>query len=270
VLPLQTELDYKTSTTSPTVGTLADSKAEYRRPFAVAYLPDQNRYCFLDKISSRLAAVLAPKAGGFAFSCSVRMHDDHCAVILDVSGANQHVLAKSDYTASEAAGVAALSWPACIDWKKIYVTVFVEFDQFAEAKWPETSLSTDADQVRRLVIDCPKMRLDYLAPSTIIDVDEAGQAVTTAGGYVRDNRDRLKDIARGAYEWYGRKRQTIEYVRKNLVSDVQVGTLITKVGSENDPQEVNTVVTQMTYDLRAGTVAVKTQFGELDIKSRYV
>lgn len=274
VLPLLTENDYSTSTTSPTVGTLADSKAEYRRPFAVGY-DGTSRYYFLDKIGAGggPTRATADKVGPFAVS--VRMHDDHCAVILDVNGAGQHAIAKNDFTAAEGTRADAghgeeATFSPVFNWKQIHVTVFVEFDQYAEQKYPDTQLTTDADQVRRLIIDVPKMRLDYLAPSTIVGLDNAGLVIEATGGYVRDDRDRLKDIARAAYAWYGQERQTVEFVKKNLVSDLDIGTLITKVGSSADPQTVNTVVTQMSYDLLAGTVAVKTQFGELDLAFRYV
>lgn len=267
-LPLLSEVDYHTSVTSPTVGTLANSKAEYRRPFALVYDPDKNKYYFLDKLGSGGGPTIAPESDGVHFSVNVRMHDDHCALILDVSGSDQHMIAKNDFTGAE--GSEAPPASPVFDWKKIYATIFLELDQYAEQKWPATQPTTDADQFKRLILNVPNARLDYLPASTIIGVDEAGQPITSAGGYVRDDRPRLKDLARTAYAWYGQKRQALEFVQQDLVSDLAIGTLLTEVGSYNDPLEINSVVTQQTYDLIAGTVEIKTQFAELDLKERFV
>jgi hypothetical protein len=162
--------------------------------------------------------------------------------------------------------VDASDYEAALSWQDIEVTIFAEFDQRVEAKWPLGVLATDSDAIKELIIDVPNARLDYLAPDAFIGIDDAGQVIVSTGGYVRDDRALLKDIARSAFQWYGQTRQALSVSRHFLIPDVALGTLVTFVGDAADLEEVNSVVTSQTFDLLAGTVSTQTQFAQLDLR----
>jgi sirohydrochlorin ferrochelatase len=112
----------------------------------------------------------------------------------------------------------------------------------------------------------------------VVGVNDAGALEETDGGFVRDDRELLKDVARSAYEWYGQTRRAMTVVIHDLVArvkraepdpptgalytDLRIGVLITRLGAE--PTDVNSVVTKLAFDLRQGTITVTTQYAEFD------
>jgi len=92
----------------------------------------------------------------------------------------------------------------------------------------------------------------------------AGAVVKTNGGFVRDDRERLADIARMAFSWYGQTRRILNLSFRGIVSGFELGQLITAVGSGETAQAVNTAITAISYDLKGGRTTISTQFGELD------
>lgn len=264
VLPLLTERDYA-DVDAVTSEELTKSKPEFRRPFALIYDNSATRYYALDRMAMGGApGANLPTSAGREYSAHIRMQDDAFGIIIDVAGRPQHAIASTDFTAADAVDEA--DYEADLPWQAIYATVFAEFDQHVQAQWPIVALATDADVIKELIIDCPNMRLDYLTPGALVGITADGDATPTAGGYVIDDRELLKDIARSAYQWYGQTRQALSVVRHFLIPDVSLGTLVTFVGDAADLEEVNSVVTQQTFDLLAGTVATQTQFAQLDLR----
>jgi hypothetical protein len=263
-LPLLTERDYA-NVAAITSEELTKSKPEYLRPFALIYDNSASRYYYTDRMAHGGALVDdLPTSSGRDYSAHLRMQDDAFGIIVDVSGRPQHAIASTDFTPADA--VDTSDFEADLPWQTINATVFAEFDQHVEAKWPLVPLTTDADAIKELIIHCPNMRLDYLTPGTNIGIDSAGSALATAGGYVRDDRTLLKDIARSAFQWYGQTRQALSVVRHYLVPDVNLGTLVTFVGDAADLEEVNSVVTSQTFNVAEGTISTQTQFAQLDLR----
>lgn len=259
-LPLVTEVNYAT-VASLTTEALADDRHETLRPFAIIY--DGSRYYYIDRLSQGSAIDDDLEAGGREWSASLQMQDDALGYILNVSGGPQHKLAPNEYVAADPVDTADFN--SDLPWQNVYVTVFCEFDQHVEQKWPTAVPTTDTDALRELTVMVPKARLDYLTPGTIIGINNAGQTLTTTGGYIQDDRTWLKDVARTAFEWYGQTRQAVSGTQHNLITSFEVGTLITFIGSLAGLVEVNSVITSLTFDLLGGSVSVQTQFGELDL-----
>lgn len=265
-LPLLIESDY-TTVASITSESLVGSKPEYRLPFAVAFRSAESgtetdsRYYALDRLPQGGWKALL-ESGGRHYSASLRMQDDAPGIVIGVHGFPQHAIARAEFVATDDAD--ATDYEADFDWKDIFATVFLEFDQRLEYRYPEV-LTTETDAVRELIINVPNARLDYLTPGTVIGLDAAGALITTDGGYVRDDRERLKDIAVAASHWYGVKRRSIEAVAHDLRTTFQLGDLIPFVGDPATPVEVNSVITSMMFDLLAGTITFRTQFAELDL-----
>lgn len=62
---------------------------------------------------------------------------------------------------------------------------------------------------------------------------------TDTGGYIRDDRPKLKQIARMAYEWYGKLRQSIQFSTSLVNKVVQIGDLIVSIGDPDLAGDVN-------------------------------
>jgi hypothetical protein len=260
-LPLRTDYDYTTvEDFEATSLTITSSQPNYLRPFAVGKIG--SLYYRMDDPGAGKATAETLKDGGRSWAASIRIQDDCPGLFIDVHGAPQHIIAEDEFTPADTDDEEDAD--AQMDWKDIACTVFCEFDQHVEARYPSEELTTEADQVRELLIERPEYRLDYLTPNTVIGIDDAGALIQTDGGYVRDDRAAMQDIARSAYAWYGQTRKALTIVQNNLVCDHQVGELITSIGTAESPIEVNSVITKMFYDLRAGTVTVTTQYAELD------
>lgn len=273
-LPLLTDHDYIVVDEADTTDqTIDNSFPEYLRPFAVIAVEKEDeskRYYYLDRMPRGAINDTTTEGfaatGGYGFSASIQMQDHVPGIIIDISGKPQHAIAIEEFIST--ADVDADDYPAEADWKDILVTVFAEFDQHVEMRFPEEALTTDTDVVRELVIDVPNARLDYLAPQTVIGIDADGQLIETDGGYVRDDREKLADIARCAYAWYGQTRRALTVVQRNLVTERSIGELLTIVGNITDQIEVNSVVTHLAFDLIAGTVTIQTQYAELDLHGK--
>jgi len=260
-LPLRTDYDYSTvEDFEATTLTIDSSQPNYIRPFAVGKIG--SLYYRLDQPGQGKSTAETLRDGGRNWAASLRMQDDCPGLFIDVHGAPQHVIAEDEFTPADDDDEADAD--AQMDWKDIACTIFCEFDQHVEARIPSEELTTEADQVRELLIERPEYRLDYLTPGTVIGVDDAGALITTDGGYVRDDRAKMQDIAQCAFAWYGQTRKALTIVQNDLICDHQIGELITNIGSAESPVEVNSVITKMVYDIKAGTVTVTAQYAELD------
>lgn len=262
-LTLRTDFDYTTvedfETTSKTTEL---SQPDYLRPFAVTVIGSGTLYYRLDRPGQGKMTAELLKDDGIVWAASLRMQDDCPGLFIDVHGAPQHVIASAEFTPADADDT--LDSQSVIDWKKILCTVCLEFDQHVEAKFPEGEATAEGDVLRELIIYLPQYRLDYLTPGAVVGVDDAGALLVTDGGYVRDDRAFLEDIARCAYEWYGHERKALQITRQSLLCEQVIGELITSVGSEDAPTEVNSVVTKIVFDVLNNTVTVFTQYAELD------
>lgn len=263
-IPLKTDIDYGDTIVaedlSATTGdTLAKSKKEFRRPFVV--INTGTRYEPVDQLSKG-DSTDEVATNGRNWSCSIRMADDAPSIVLDVSGPPQHVIALDEFTAVDSSDTD--DWPAELRWQTIYATIFMQGDQYAEQTWPDVAFPTTDDVQKVLIIDVPNMRLDYVAPSTVVALNTDGSLKQTAnGGYIHDDREKLKEIARVAYEWYSTPRQSFD-ASEHTYDVFLVGDLIHKIGTGTTEETVNSVVTQLAIDLRRGVASYKTAFGELD------
>ena len=267
-IPLKTDITYGDTIaaedmTATTGDTLAKSKKEWRRPFAV--INTGTRYEYVDRLSKGDDAdLLTVTTNGRHWSCSLRMADDAPAIIVDVNGPPQHLIALDEFSAADAADTA--DWVAELRWQTIYATVFLQADHYAEQTWPDVPAHTTDDVSKVLIINVPNMRLDYVVPSTVIGLNNDGTLLQTAnGGFIHNDLAKLKQVARVAYEWYSIPRKSFTATEHSF-DVIEVGTLITTIGDGDTEEEVNSVVTQLALNMRAGTHTITTQFGELDFQ----
>jgi hypothetical protein len=239
-----------------------DSAQDAPVPFGVIVVEDGS-FRFIDKLAETDGMIDRGAGKGRCWSASLRMRDDCPGVIVKVSGAQQLAIAESEF--GGAAGTKEL--PRLLDWKDMIVTVAAELHANVEVKYPETAdlAGTEVDAIKRVYVDVGDAgRLDYVVPSTVTDLDD-GQLVRDAdGGYVRDDREWMEDLARYVYGWYGITRQAFQFSMKQILGLLKVGELITKIGSDDLEETVNSVVVGVTYDFNQQTTTVDTAFSNLD------
>ena len=197
----------------------------------------------------------------YEWSAQLRLRDDAPGLILEAVGGQQHFLAQDEFVSDgdfedipSGEGVNLRDWLA---------TVYIPLQMVAKAVWPLEATVAGSGFRRVLQILVPDAWVDYLVEGTVVSVT-GGALDQTSGGYLRDDRDRLKDIARLAHEWYGTPRRTMQLNFRYLTSAYSVGQLVTTVTQDSVAQTVNTVITSISLDLTAGTTQIQTGFAEID------
>jgi hypothetical protein len=256
-LPLRIEHDY-TNPLAVTDAMKNGSKWEYLRPFVFYQEPGESAY-YIDRPNRGEMEDELESSGRF-WAASLRMMDDAFGIIVDAPVA--HLLGKDSFTPADDDD--EKDYEAAIDYSYLYATVFAEADAFVEAYWPANLLNVD--YLKELIINVPNARLDYLVPGTYIGVDDDGAAITTLGGFVRDDTEYLQNVARTAFEWYSDPRKSISVTIRDLSQERVRGELILVVGGANNAETINSVVTSCSYDMRGGTATYSTQFAELDAR----
>lgn len=265
-LPLKEHHDYsddKIATGAVTNTIPAGQIAEYRALLFVVDFSDDDhsRVVRGDRVAEEFRAESSEK-GGRSWSCSVRPQTDAAGIIVQISGGPQHKLEKPLFVAlpeedkDDLPDERGFVFVATVCW---------ETDSYCQVQYPppdEEIITLDA--VRTLRIDLgDDYRLDYVAPHTLVDCKNS-EAQFSDGGFVRDDRARMRDVCRIAHAWYAYPRRAIRLTYRGILHSVDIGDLINNVGDDEHPLTVNTIVTGVTYDLAEQVVMVQTDFAELD------
>ena len=265
-LPLRIDRDYSgTKIEDGEVGndTEDGAAAEYMLPFGVIKhgTETEGRWKYIHALNDKGDEEYDPV--GMTYAVQMQMQDECLGIILEVSGGTpQHVIAAEDFDGPDGAETDN-PLPEAISWQDMQFTLFLLADEYAQQQWP-IEASSDSDLYQTLVIDVPEARIDYVAEGTVVGIDPAGALITTQGGYVRDDREMLLDIARIAYEWYSVQRQAMDITLHTLIPAVRRGQLVATIGHLSNIEILNTIVTSITWNTRQGTHTVQTQFAELD------
>ena len=266
LLPLLESHDY---TVNPSTNTVPDGKkADYRRPFGVVESAE-GRYYEFDKLPFASGAGTEPESRGRDWSLGLQMQDDDLGVIVNVVGRPQHVIVPSGFVPADAADIADFKVDDVgIDWRNFQLTVAIKTDVFAEMQWPTTLPPNHPGDVSEpKIISVPGARLDYLVPGTDVGISDANALQTGGGHYIRDDRDRLEDLARIAYDWYSVPRTSVQVNYHDLDRTHEVGELITSIGQFPNRDTINSVITEITLNFIDGGTTIKTEFVELDVNA---
>lgn len=228
--------------------------------------PDGYRYQNIEQIG--MAAAVDEQAGsegGTPWSCSVAVQRHAPGIIVRVSGQWQYLIASADFVVDSDRGDREPE----VNWRdNLLVTTMMELDSSVEKFYPplDEILGQPHDVAKILTVHVGgKGRLDYVAPGTVQrQVDGLLVYHPDAGDYIRDDRDWMEDVARLCFEWYGQPRQAFDFAFRQICDVLQVGQLITKIGADETEEEVNSVVTGVTWDLAQGGTRVTTAFAEID------
>ncbi|MBL8815273.1 MAG: hypothetical protein JNL58_04530 [Planctomyces sp.] len=274
-IPLLPGIDYTTGVDSDTNGD-DEQEADFLPPIVLfktqaintAHTADVG-WVHAERINEAVASGSEKRL--YPFSVDVQVRDDAPGLILRVVGAPQHYICQDQFDSNGAyEDIPADQGLNMEDW---LATVYVLQDDFCRAVYPLQADLPTLDLVRQLLIKYPGAHLDYLVDGTIVGVEGGGLVKNSDGGvWLRDDRERCKDIARLAFAWYGAERRTLSLGIRGIVAipDFALGVLVTDIGSGATLQTINTVITSVAYDLVAGTTRISTQFGEIDFISSFV
>ena len=250
-IPFYEHVDYSgTKIGSETVA--APPLFVYRQPLVVFKIPTDARW-----IAGDAVATLAESTGdatddgkNFRWSAAVRTQPETRTIEVRVSGEQQHVIAGAAFTKLDAdRALGDFTYQN----KLMAVTATLRDNRYAEGKYPadghfdSTLLDT---QFGYVIYAGDSFRQDYVVPGTVVDVASDGTLVTSTGGFVRDDTDVLKALARITFEWWSKDRMVLTLSTTQLTSKIQPGYFITTVGNSTIPgnehyEAVNTVVSEL-------------------------
>jgi hypothetical protein len=199
------------------------------------------------------------------YSVDLYTREDAPGLILKTVGKPQHYICSDQYTPN--GSFEAIASGEGIPQQFWLATIYMLQDQWCRAQWPLEASLPSLDLIRKLVIRVADAYLDYIVPGTIVAVNSGELKKTALGGYLRDDRKRLKDIAKLAFAWYGQDRRILNLSFKSIVPGFDIGHLITTIGTGGASETINTVISCVTYDLDAGTTSLHTNYGEMDFSA---
>lgn len=256
-LPLLAGVDY--SGDKLKFGTVDESAARRNReelPIFIAWkLPGEERYVSVDELGRNADLEKDTDAQQNRWSGDVRPLEFDAAIELNVHGAPQHVIAKTDF--------APLDVDQTIgplgdhDWREMLATVAILDDRYCQGLWP-LALPPGLTRPRRLFLDAGDgYKQDYVAEHSVVAIDgTTGELVRSDGGYVRNDTALLIAGAKVAYEWYAQERRLLT-LKSHYLLDFPLGSFITAVGDDVDPANVpvaiNSPVTEIKLTWPRGT-----------------
>ena len=207
---------------------------------------------------------------GRKFSISVQTQEDRPGLVLRVSGAAQHVFCTGDWSPIDESEEYGDEAQSTYNWRdNLLATVALDADWHFEERWPD-QIAGNPDVVRVMRINAGhRAQCHYVAPNTVVGLEDGELQRTTTGGFVRDDRPQLKAIARTAWEWYGVTRRALSLTYKQVAGVFRAGDLICQIGKNETLQDIRTVITEVRIDLAKSEhdihrTHVRTQFAELD------
>lgn len=197
------------------------------------------------------------------WSMQIKERKDAPGLILEVVGKPQHFAAIGAFTGTGNSTHDPVPSSGAINLRDWIATVYMPLQQHVRCVHPKPVDVTSGDVKRVLSIPLARCHCDYLVSGTVVKV-EKGDIKTTTGGLLRDDRDRARDLAKLAYQWYGTPRQTLNLNFRGIPTGFAVGQLITAVNQDGTSQQINTVISSITLDLQGYSTSVRTNFAELD------
>lgn len=205
---------------------------------------------------------------------------------LDVFGQPQHVIADGIFTPlPDDKAVGGVSY------EDAEITLAILGDYHAVARWPdkldqEIDYDPDATLRVRTINAGDQYQFHLVLDGTIFGISNGQLQRTSQAIIVRDDRPRLKEIARMAYMWYGKPRRALQFSTQLVSNALEVGDMITAMVVDRDggmyqsgpdaSEEINTCVTSITIRNQVGgeaqpvpVIEYKTEFSELDVISYF-
>lgn len=267
-VPLRAGVDYTSAAITPDTDGSDDADADYLPPILLLKAPairsggSDAGWVHGERLNASSDANSNKRP--YKFSVDLEVREDSFGLVFKTQGAPQHFLCRDLFTAVDSSdSVPTTESLTSTDW---LATIYVQQDQYCRAQYPKKADLPSLDLIRPLVLRFENAFLDYVIPGTILAVKAGELKRTTEGGYVRDDRKRLEDMARLAYAWHGQTRRILSLQLRGLTTGFEVGHLITTIGKGSNLREINTAITSVQYDLAGGSMSVQTQFAEMDFR----
>jgi hypothetical protein len=252
---------------SPVETTPQGTEAEYMPLFAIfkvstpdesAEVEQHDKYQFAHALNDSEFSAGDPVSDNISVSYHLHAQQTAPGIILNAAGA-QHACALNHWDSAEPTNTAPQ-----VDYETLRLTCTLEADTYCEARYPiDADLPANVPLQKLLLYVGDEYRLDFLAQNSVVDLRN-GEPVLTSGAVLRDDRKRLADIAKTAYEWYKLDRRPLTVKFRNLRNLWRLGMLITTIGSGSTQENVNTVVSIITYDTNHGNITIETHDAALD------
>lgn len=244
--------------------------ADFLPPIAVIkthVAQSDDRFQHVERLD--IAAETAFAGRSVRWTANVDVRDDAPAILIDVIGGQQHYIGGPQFAAIDVDD--EVPQDQLLDYFDLKCTVYLLMDEHVEATYPAAPVSGDVARVLRL--HDPNAHLDWMPEGTIVALENGlrmrsfadPQNGSDKGIWLRDDRERLKQLARIAWEWYGQLRKTLSLSYRSLTPVLKVGDFITSVGAAETAEVIRTVVTGIDYDLSSGHTKLQTQFANLDV-----
>jgi hypothetical protein len=229
-------------------------------PPLVVIANDAGQYYNIEQIGRGAIGAQVHNTQSYAWSASVNVPHQSRNLYLPVQGEAQHILDKNGFS------------PLPVDdnhgaweWENIIATVTVQWDVFCEGAWPATKGDLpNTDYVREVVLYAgDNYRLDWLAAGTVVGLETADGTLQRAyaGMWLQDDRKKLLERAKLAFEWLRRPRQALTFNTCRITREIRLGDLIRyfgellPVGFQTNSQslpEVNCVVSEIRIEAPMG------------------
>ncbi len=199
------------------------------------------------------------------YSVDIAVREDAPGLILRTVGRPQHYIAQDLYVSN--GSFENIASGEGINSDKWLATIYMLQDNYCFGVYPEKDDLPSRDLIRPLMLQMPGAHCDWIVAGTVVSVAAGELKKTLNGGFLRDDRQKCRDIARLAFSWYGQDRKILRLSFKGITTGFNIGQLITTIGSGATLETINTCITSITYDLQGGRTTLHTQFGEMDFVS---
>lgn len=168
-----------------------------------------------------------------------------------------HMMAKTDWTGANATELEPL-----YDWTRMIATVAMRTDERLRVE--VTIPGGDPDRV--LYVRVPDAELWWIVKGTVTGVDSAGALQKKSESEIlRNDADRLKQIAACCKTWYGREHQAATVRFTEILTDSRVGDFVLGIGQVGDRREVNAIISRVEWDLEEFRTTIFASYSELDV-----
>ena len=250
-LPMEEGADYGVNPVDRSAQA-AGAEPTFKKPFALIKNPTSQRWYYVEKSSVDLAGSEAHFA----------LHPREMSIAVEAS--NRYIYGLNSFDPNT---VEPCNDVPVFDYRNLMVTIALRTDQVVRMAVLRDGLNPATDKIRTKVIDVPHAELWYIAPNTVVGVNpDLSPRYYQGNSYLRDDRDRLREVLAAGCSWYGAPRAAVTIPVKRLDAIAPLGALITATMTGGFVRAINTPVTSIQYrfgDSPAHTV--QTQFGEIDL-----
>jgi hypothetical protein len=174
---------------------------------------------------------------------SGQVDDDGRAIRLRVNGAPQYAISGSNYTLTDDDTAATGAWVMA----SLAATVCITEDRYCEFTHPEDPPT--ADVVRRRVIHVgDQYQQIYIVPGTVVRLDWDGSELTSDGGYLRDDTDKLEYLAKLLASYHTNPRNSLSLTTHRRTGLCNIGDMVASANGTS----IGSVISQIRIDAPIG------------------